>query len=100
MTFFLAFFVLVFFLVVLFSINSSRKIEERNSYNYSVVPLMTPAEIDFYNILVKIISDDFLLFSKTGLWAVIRNNEHDRKSWNKISQKHLDFIIVFMMLRT
>lgn len=62
------------------------------SYSYSKRDLLSPGESIFYNALRQALSEDYLIWPKMGLWAVIRNNE--RGGWQKISQKHLDFVIV------
>ncbi|WEM45794.1 DUF2726 domain-containing protein (plasmid) [Photobacterium sp. DA100] len=61
-------------------------------------PLLTPAERSFYGVLVKAISNDYLIFSKVRVADVIvpvkcGTKKNWRIAFNKISSKHFDFII-------
>jgi len=52
---------------------------------------MTKAELEFYYSLKKAIPHSVTIHSHVGLWAIVDNIHH--KDWNKISQKHIDFIL-------
>ncbi|MEB3268291.1 MAG: DUF2726 domain-containing protein [Leptolyngbya sp.] len=68
-------------------------------YRYTRQPyLMTRAELAFYRVLVQVVGQRGMVFAKVRVADVIVPREtDDRKQWrgafNKISAKHLDFIL-------
>ncbi len=59
---------------------------------YKPAAVVTPAEMAFYRCLLQAVAGRYLVWSKLGLWAVVRNEQ--REGRNKISQKHLDFVLL------
>ncbi|QSV15467.1 DUF2726 domain-containing protein [Photobacterium ganghwense] len=60
--------------------------------------LLTPAERSFYGVLSTCLKDDYLIFCKVRIADVIKpvsglNRSEWQRAFNKISSKHLDFVI-------
>ncbi len=60
--------------------------------------LLTMAEINFFEVLVEAVGDDFALFSKVRLADVVvpqpgLSNSVRMRAFNRISAKHVDFVI-------
>ncbi len=60
--------------------------------------LFTPAERVFYQALTRCLDENYLVFGKVRLADIIRpgeklNNSEHWKAFNRISAKHLDFVI-------
>jgi len=58
---------------------------------------LTPAELNFYRILMTIVSDDVIVFTKVGLGDIFNVRSKDRSEFqtfrNKIDRKHVDFLL-------
>ncbi len=54
--------------------------------------LLTYTEYKFFQQLSNACADKFFILTKVGLWALIDNND-DMNLWNRISRKHLDFVL-------
>ena len=60
--------------------------------------LMTPAERSFFGVLQQVVPENFSLFAKVRLADLIQpraslNNSMRQSAFNKISSKHIDFIL-------
>lgn len=58
---------------------------------------LTPAEQNFYHVLSKVVSSDYLLFSKTRMSDLLYLPKLSNKDYyhyqNKIQSKHVDFLL-------
>lgn len=54
--------------------------------------LLTYTEYKFFQQLSNACANKFFILTKVGLWALIDNND-DMNLWNRISRKHLDFVL-------
>jgi ssDNA-binding Zn-finger/Zn-ribbon topoisomerase 1 len=87
------------FLFQLIGINpkSSNKIADEEFPYAMRDDFMSPSELSFYRILRLVIPNEFVIFTKVGLKDIFFVTEKDRskqsKYMNKISKKHVDFII-------
>jgi hypothetical protein len=53
--------------------------------------LLTPAERSFYGVLLQVLKGRLVVFAKVRLCDVLKHG--NRQSLNKISQKHVDFVL-------
>lgn len=76
--------------------NSSLKVD---SHNYqSTGALFTPAERSFYGVLTQALKDEYVVFGKVRVADIIKpqsglSRSEWQRSFNKISAKHIDFVI-------
>lgn len=77
--------------ILRFAIQTNKK----DIYPYKARPILSPCELDFYNLLRNCISSHTMLFSKVRLWDVLDVTEKTNSIsyTNKIRSKHVDFII-------
>ena len=59
-------------------------------YNYSVKPLLTPTELQFFRVLQRISGDRCHLVCKPRLADFV---QHHGQGFHSISQKHVDFLV-------
>lgn len=53
--------------------------------------LLSPAERSFYGVLLQVLKGRYVVFAKVRLCDVLKHG--NRQSLNKISQKHVDFVL-------
>jgi hypothetical protein len=53
--------------------------------------LLSPAERSFYGVLMQVIKGRYIVFAKVRMCDVLKHR--DQRSLNKISQKHVDFVL-------
>lgn len=84
----------IFLILFTLWLKSKNKIE--NDLPYQKTPIFNQGERNFYNVLRLIIKDDFIIFTKIRLIDLLKiekNGEEYQKYKNKVSQKHIDFIL-------
>ncbi|SET26457.1 Protein of unknown function [Nitrosomonas marina] len=92
-------FITTFLLLFFFStLVKSIKAKQANITYRSVSNLFTPAELSFYHVLKKAVSEQFEIFGKVRIADVIQPGKHlNQKSWriavNRIQSKHFDYVI-------
>ena len=55
-------------------------------------------ELQFLLLLRSILPPHIIICPKVGLWAIIKVDNNDIASWNRISKKHLDLIVIHCYL--
>lgn len=61
------------------------------NYTYYRHDIMSAAERAFFEKLYAAVRDQYWVFTKVSLWEIARNREQG--GWNKIAQKHADFVL-------
>jgi len=89
----LAVFAVIAFLAKRFAIGSARE-----SPYVKTDSLLTPAELNFFNILKTVVPDDLCIMCKVRLADLIKVNRNlprseSQSSFNRIQSKHVDFVI-------
>ncbi|QQS23362.1 DUF2726 domain-containing protein [bacterium] len=74
---------------------------EAEAYPFERKPnFLTPSEMAFFRVLLKIINDQYFVFPQVHLASIlqVKKGEFDRKEWkryfNKLIQKSFDFVIL------
>ena len=88
-----AIFAVIAFLIKQFVIGSARK-----SPYVGTDSLLTPAELNFFNVLKTVMPDDFCIMCKVRLADLIKVNRNlprsdSQSAFNRIQSKHIDFVI-------
>src|SRR5207249_1787961 len=68
------------------------------SFPYRRKSLLSPAEIEFYNVLKDAVSDRFLILLKVGVRDLceITNREVNHSAFNRVAAEHMDFVLCDM----
>lgn len=91
MIYYIIFIIIALVILIVLILTKKETLEKSaEEQDYEKRELLTKAETKFYKFLREIVPDNFIILMKTGLWAIIKS----KKNWQKIAQKHLDFIIV------
>lgn len=61
------------------------------NYTYYRHDIMSAAERAFFEKLYAAVRDQYWVFTKVSLWEIARHRE--KGGWNKIAQKHADFVL-------
>ena len=61
------------------------------NYTYYRHDIMSGAERAFFEKLYAAVRNQYWVFTKVSLWEIARNREQG--GWNKIAQKHADFVL-------
>ena len=61
--------------------------------NFTKRKLLTETERKFLLCLMQAVPVGIAIVCKVGLWGVVENIQNSLSGWNKISQKHLDFVL-------
>jgi len=78
-------------LKILITSNQSYKSDSNQDYHYTARKILTQNERKFFDALQIAAGENYIIFAKMGLWNII---QHSNKSeWNKIAQKHIDFVL-------
>lgn len=90
---FLTFFIIILSAPILFFL---RRQATKSAYKLKN-NFLSPAEINFYRVLETALrEDEFKVFAKVRLADIVEVNSHGKdftQRWNKISQKHIDFLV-------
>ncbi len=85
-----------FFLKLVGIAPGSRQGRERNELPYRLRDnFLSPAELAFYRVLEQAAGQSYSINNKVRLWDVlyVPRSEESRKFENKISSKHIDFLL-------
>jgi hypothetical protein len=66
------------------------------AYRYAPRPLLSPAERSFFGVLERALPSGSRVFVKVGLadlFQVTESGKRYRQAFNRISQKHVDFVV-------
>lgn len=68
------------------------------SFPYRRKSLLSPAELEFYNVLKDAIGDRFLILLKVGVRDLceITNREVNHAAFNRVAAEHMDFVLCDM----
>jgi len=70
---------------------------EDDSVVYRRREFLSNAEMKFFQVLRQVCDSDYYVAPKVGLWALVQGEKTEygnERGWAKISQKHLDFVLL------
>lgn len=81
---------------------STEKLEEGGrtaEVTWASKPLLTQAELKFFRVLQQAAPEGFIIWAKLALRDMLELRPYSQSMFNRISQKHVDFVITNMLGR-